>query len=122
MKAKLIRDARVTPGAPDDDRMEVRDGVRYWPEGTVLEDRRAYRLVQMGMAEPADDECTLKACMTTAEMKAAQIKQEMVGKGIMPEDYQRYLDGEILGYDEDGNDIPGPNYIDPDEDDDEDDD
>ncbi len=116
MKAKLIRDARVAPGV-EDDRIETRDGKRYWPAGTVLEDARAYRLVQMGMAEPADDECTLRACMTTAEMKAAQVKQEMVGKGIHPDDYQRYLDGEILGYDEDGADIPGPNYVAADEDD-----
>jgi hypothetical protein len=111
MKAKLIRDGRVAPSAPDDERIEVRDGVRYWPAGTVHDHPRAYRLVEMGMAEPADDECRLRACMTTEEMKAAQVKQELVGKGIHPDDYQRYLDGEIIGYDEDGADIPGPNWV-----------
>ena len=111
MKAKLVKDLRVSPKAADDDRQVVRDGVRWWLAGTVMEDPRAYRLVQMGVAEPADDECTLKACMTTEQMKAAQVKQELVSKGILPDDYQRYLDGEILGYDEDGNDIPGTNYI-----------
>ena len=120
MKARLIRDAKVAYGV-EDDRIKTRnDGTRYWPEGTILEDPRAYRLVQMGMGEPADDECTLSACMSSAEMKAAQIKSEMVGKGIHPDDYQRYLDGEIIGYDENGDDIPGPNYIERDSDDDDD--
>ena len=72
-------------------------------------------------AVPADDECTAAAAMSTAEMKAAQRQQEPVSKGIHPDDYQRYFDGEITGYDIDGNDIPGPNYIEPDEDDDDDD-
>jgi len=120
MKAKLVREAKAAPGAEHPEIFD-RDGRRWWPAGSIIEDARAYRLVQMGMAEPADEECTLAACMTTAEMKAAQVKQEMVAKGIHPNDYQRYLDGEILGYDEDGDDIPGPNWIDPDEDESDDD-
>ena len=120
MKAKLTRHAKPTPLTNPEIIKEI-DGRRVVPEGTIIEHPRAYRLVQMGAAEPADDECRLAACMTTAEMKAAQIKSEMVGKGIHPEDYQRYLDGEILGYDENGDDIPGPNWVDYDggEDDDE---
>ena len=119
MKAKLIVELSVSPRAPDDERQVVRGGMRYWPAGTVLEDSRAFRLVQMGVAEPADTECTMRAAMTKTEMKAAQRQQEMVSKGIQPDDYQRYLDGEILGYEADGSDIPGPNYVANNEDDDE---
>ena len=91
----------------------------YWPVGTIESHPKAFMLVRMGVAEPADDECRLRSAMSTGEMKTAQRQHDMVSKGIDPNDYQRYLDGEILGYDTDGNDIPGPNYIDHDEDADE---
>ena len=119
MKARIIYRAQLTPGATPLAEVEQDEFGKFWyPAGTVLEDPRAYRLVQMGVAEPADEECTLRACMTKAEMKTAQRQQEMVAKGIAPEDYQRYLDGEILGYDAEGNDIPGPNAIEDVDDDD----
>jgi len=111
MKAKWINDAFVTPGGTPCGETKVdEDGRLYYPAGTIVEDPRAHRLVQNGVAVPADAECTLACCMTTEEMKRAQVHQEMVLKGIQQQDYQRYLDGEILGYDEDGEDIPGPNY------------
>ena len=116
MKAKLIRETKVAPGVTDERVITLDDGRRMWPAGTIIDHPRAHRLVEMGMAEPADEDCTLRACMTKDEMKAAQIKQTMLGKGIHPDDYQRYLDGEILGYYEDGEDIPGPNWVDLDED------
>lgn len=93
-----------------DERLECRNGRYFWPVGTVEEHPRAYMLVRMGVAEPEDDECRLRAAMTTGEMKLAQRQQSLVSKGIHPDDYQRFLDGEISGYDEDGNDIPGPNW------------
>jgi hypothetical protein len=111
MKAKLIKDTQAAPSAGDDSRLIEIRGIKFWPAGTVLEDKRAYRLVQLGVAEPADPECALAAGMTSEQMRIAQRQQEMVSKGIQPDDYQRYLDGEITGYDADGNDIPGPNYI-----------
>ena len=111
MKAKLIVDCQVTPGADALADVVVKDdGKRWYLAGAVIEHERAHRLVQMGVAEPADAECTLACCMTTEQMKKAQLHQEMVAKGILIEDYQRYLDGEILGCDEDGNDIPGPHW------------
>lgn len=97
-------------------------GHHVWPVGTIEEHPNAYRLVQMGMAEPADDECRLKAAMTTKEFEQAKRLNGALNAGIQPEDYQRFFDGEILGYDAEGNDIPGPNYIPTDEDDDDDDD
>lgn len=86
------------------------NGQYVWPVGTIEDHPRAYLLVRNGVAEPADDECMLRAAMSTTEMKTAQRHQEAVGNGILPEDYQRFFDGEILGYDADGNDIPGPNF------------
>ena len=116
MKAKLLKQTQASPSASDE-RLIVVDGVSYWPEGSIIEDPRAYRLVQMGVAEPADPECTLAAGMTTEKMVLAQRQQELVAKGIHPNDYQRYFDGEIIGYDENGKDIPGPNYKEEQEDD-----
>ena len=107
------------PEFQDDERLEKINGQFYWPVGTEEEHPKAYRLVRMGIAEPADDECRLRAAMSTQEMKLAGRQYEMVSKGIQPEDYQRYLDGEILGYDEDGNDVPGPNWKDTEAEDDE---
>ena len=106
----------------DDPRLECEDGVYYWPVGTEEEHPKAYIHVRNGMAEAADDECRLRAAKSTEEMNLAGRQYEMVNKGIQPEDYQRYLDGEILGYDVDGNDIPGPNYKPPEDTEDEDDD
>ena len=117
MKAKLLKQTQASPAASDE-RLIVVDGVKYWPECSIIDDPRAYRLVQMGVAEPADPECTVAAGMTTQQMQMAQRQQELVARGIHPDDYQRYFDGEILGYDADGNDIPGPNYKEGQEDDD----
>ncbi len=98
------------------------DGAHVWPAGTVEEHPKAFWRVRMGDSEPADDECRLAAGMSTSEQKRATKHQGAVQKGIQPEDYQRYFDGEILGYDENGDDIPGPNYIPPEDDEDDDDD
>jgi len=105
----------------DDERLEQVDGQYYWPVGLIEEHPNAFMLVKMGIAEPADDECRLAAAMSSVEMASAQRQQQMVSKGILPDDYQRYLDGEILGYDANGNDIPGPNYIEPDDEEEDDD-
>lgn len=111
MKAETLVPLKVAPSAPDADGQELRDGERWWPVGSIIDHPDAYRLVKMGVAKPADSECTLSAGMSTDQMATAQRQQEMVAKGIHPDDYQRYLDGEILGYNAEGFDIPGPNYI-----------
>lgn len=97
-------------------------GQHVWPAGTIEDHPGAYKLVRNGAAEPADDECRLKAAITTKDFERAKLHNGALNAGIQPEDYQRYFDGEILGYDTEGNDIPGPNYIKPDEDEDDDDD
>jgi len=98
------------------------DGVHVWPAGTEEEHPNAWKRVRMGDSEPADDECRLRAAMSTKDMENAQRHNGALQKGIESKDYQRFFDGEILGYDENGDDIPGPNWIQRDEDDDSDDD
>jgi len=104
MKAKLVIDVQAVP-LVEDDRLVMRDGRKYWPSGTVLEDERAYRLVQMGVAVPDDAECHDAAGMTEAQMQAAQHAQKRVAKGIHPDDYEAFDAGEMTGYDEDGNPV-----------------
>ena len=97
------------------------DGTHVWPAGTEEEHPNAWKRCRIGDSEPADDECRLRAAMSTKDAEKAQRHNGALQAGIDPKDYQRFFDGEILGYDADGNDIPGPNYIQPDEDDDDDD-
>ena len=94
-----------------------RNGKWFWPAGTIENHPRAYLLVKMGEAEAADDECRERVGMSQAQMAYAQKCAEARNKGIEPQDYQRYWDGELAGYDIDGNDIPGPNFIEDDDDD-----
>ena len=111
MKCKyLVAVPEDRPQFQDDDRLEIVNGRYYWPIGTMEEHPNAYKYVIMGVAEPADDECRLAAARSTQEIQTATRRYEMVSKGIESDDYQRYLDGEILGYDEAGNDLPGPNW------------
>jgi hypothetical protein len=103
MKAKLIRRAMRDngPGKPET-RLEI---------GHIHERHDAYLLVHAGMAVPEDDECR-KACgMTDAQIAEVVKAQNAVSKGIAPEDYDKFHRGEILGYNEDGSYIPGPNAV-----------
>jgi hypothetical protein len=110
LKAELLKDTEAAPSAAGDERLVTINGKPHFPAGTIIEHPQAYRLVKMGVAKPADGECVVAAGMTTEQQQAAQVTQELVSKGIHPEDYQAYLDGIMIGYDEDGKYIPGPNY------------
>lgn len=66
-------------------------------------------LVQMGCAEPADEECAKAANMTSDQMAAAQYAYERANRGIAPEDFEAYDAGLMTGYRPDGSWIPGPN-------------
>ena len=72
------------------------------PAGTILENPDAYKLVQMGVAEPADDECEQAHGMTPDELRTS--------KGIVPEDYELFEQGVIAGYDANGDYVPGQNW------------
>lgn len=94
MKAQLIRDMPCTPCAAHP------TGIK--PSGTVLEDHRAFRLVQMGVAIPADEECAGRCGMSEEDMAKAQAAYVKVAKGIHPDDYEEYDAGLFDHYDEHG--------------------
>lgn len=60
MKARLLVTLRAASSAPDD-QVVVEKGIRYYPEGTVIDHPDAYRLVVGGHADPVDDACREKA-------------------------------------------------------------
>jgi hypothetical protein len=85
----------------------------FAPAGTVLDHPECWRIVQMGQAEPADDECREKAGMNAEQMEAAQKAAKRLAAGIDSEDYTKFDAGEILGYNADGSFKPGPNRKEP---------
>jgi len=121
LKAELLRDTLPARSAAGDDRLILINGVKHFPAGSIIDHPDAYMLVKMGTAKPADAECTAAAGMTSEQQAVAQRMQVLVAKGIHPDDYQAYFDGQMIGYDANGDWLPGPNYTDQydDEDDDE---
>jgi hypothetical protein len=106
MQCRLIRDMTGDADA------EFPTGVR--PAGTILaspphRDTHIVLLVQMGCAEPADEECAKASGMTPERMEAAQHAYERISIGIHPDDYELFDAGLIAGYRPDGSYIPGPN-------------
>ena len=96
--------------------------VRMWNKGAIVEHPEAFRLVQNGLAIPADDECKDRANMSPAMIENAKFAYERLQRGIHIDDFDRYGRGELIGYNADGSDIPGPNAVEDIEDDDEEDD
>lgn len=105
MKCKLLHAMSHTPDAAD-----VR---KLFPAGEVIEHADAYRLVQIGCAEPADEECAARHGMTEAELAHARHAYVRTAKGIWPDDYEAFDAGIMTGYDPEGNPVPGPNYVEP---------
>lgn len=101
MKCRLLRDLKGdrTPENPDG----------LLPTGTLIDHRDAYLLVRLGVAEPADEECRQRAGMSKEMMARAQYVYERADRGIVPEDFELYDSGKIVGYNPDGSYIPGPN-------------
>jgi hypothetical protein len=95
MKIKLLRDMQHEAG-------------HTVPKGAEIEHPDAWWHVRMGTAEPADDECRVKAAMTPEQMRAAQHAYERANRGILPRDFAAFDRGEIAGYAPDGSVIPGP--------------
>jgi hypothetical protein len=77
------------------------------PAGTVIDNPDAYRLVQMGVAVPVDDECRVRAGMTPEQLTAANIAYQATVNGIQPEDIAAFRAGAITGYTPDGEPLPG---------------
>jgi hypothetical protein len=84
--------------------------VPFWKRGTVLEATDAFRLVQQGVAEPADAECDRLACRTREQLDAAQHAYERLNRGIHPDDFELFDAGVIEGYKPDGSFLPGKNW------------
>lgn len=88
----------------------------YFPAGTIHEHPECWKLVNFGMAKPADEECE-KMCrtLTAAERSQLELSYKADSLGIHdPVDRQLFFDGVIAGYEAVGNGqlawLPGPNY------------
>lgn len=126
MKCELIRDdLEVSPAFTDEMlgaahvaqivmKDIMRNGriqpVRFWKVGAIIDMPDAYMLVRMGCAKPADPACALRANRSAAEQVDAQKAYERVALGILPEDYDKFDAGIILGYEPNGDYKPGPNF------------
>ena len=60
-------------------RQELSDQLKTVAEaGTIIDHPKAYMLVRLGVAEPADDECRLRADFTDTQIADAQIASERI--------------------------------------------
>lgn len=121
MKIKLIREDLGVAAAFDTEanaaNIDHSKTPPVWRVGVVVEvdNRGCQILVGNGDAEPADDEAEA-ACGDWRQKRESVLEsREMLARAIEPEDRDKYRRGEILGYDDDGNYIPGPNWKDVDE-------
>lgn len=114
MKIKLIRsDLNVAEDYKTDPQVFVCErGLYWWPVGAIMDVDQAggKLLVENGDAEPADEEAESVCSGWMQNRENVLLSREMLSRAIEPEDRERFRNGEILGYDTDGNDIPGPNY------------
>jgi hypothetical protein len=116
MKCMLIAEKEIyEPGAPRElvSQCERRGKHLFAPAGTLLDDPNCWLIVKMGQAIPADDECREKVDMTAEQMDAAQKAARRLAAGIAPEDYAKFDEGQIVGYNADGSYKPGPNWKQP---------
>lgn len=120
MKAELIRNM---PWEPDGKVVRIlppgvseQDTPKFSPKGTVIDDKRVFMLVQMGIAVPVDDECVKATNMSEDQMTAAQKAYPKLDAGIIQEDFAAFDAGLMTGYNHDGSWIPGPNAPDDTED------
>jgi hypothetical protein len=135
MKARVIvEDLEVSPSAVLSEEHKVQTVTRlvwrnsgmnpatFWKVGAILDFPDSYELVQRFLAEPADEECRQRAEMNAQEYAEAQQAARRLKAGISPEDFALYDAGIITGYNPDGSNIPGPNWDQMPQDEDEDDD
>lgn len=110
MQATLICDLEADASMPDVFVEKQPGGKRICKAGTTINHLMCFRLVQMGVAVPADEECRLAANRTPEQLVAAQKAAVRLSKGIDPSDFEAYEKGIMDGYNADGSFIPGPNY------------
>lgn len=68
-------------------------------------------LVDNGDAEPADEYAESVCTGWRDRRPEVLIAREMLAAGIALEDRELFRTGQIVGYDADGNYIPGPNWV-----------
>lgn len=108
MLATLIVDREAAAEMPEP--YVVREnGKRIVKAGTTINHLMAFRLCQMGIAVPADEECRLATNRSDEQLKAAQHAAKRLDKGIHPDDFEAYDAGVMDGYNTDGSFKPGPN-------------
>jgi hypothetical protein len=115
MKCRLLRDMERAPETPKQlAAFRTTGKLIVVPKGTVIDHPDAHMLVSMGVAEPADEECEPYRLSPQA-FAAAEAAYNATAAGIAPEDLQAFHSGQITGYNPDGSVIPGPNYVEPEE-------
>lgn len=121
MKAKVIRDdLEISRPLTDGHEEQVttknikRNGrmvdVEFWKLGAIIDHPDAWKLVSLGCAEAADEECAAMVNRTPAEQAAAAAAYARASAGILPKDFAAFNAGYMTGYAPDGKWIPGPNY------------
>lgn len=81
------------------------------PAGTEIEGEQAIRMCRTGQCEPVDDECLQAVALTVEQLASRQLEYRMSDLGINDKgDRELYKAGVILGYDEQLDYIPGPNW------------
>jgi hypothetical protein len=61
------------------------------------------------MAVAEDDECKARANMPEEELARRRQAHRRVEAGIHPDDYEDFDNGIMVGYDANGEPVPGPN-------------
>ena len=82
----------------------------WLPVGHIIDLPKVFRLVQMGVAVPADEACRILASMSDEKMADVQRRYPAIAKGICPEDREDFLAGKMDGYNADMSPKPGPNF------------
>lgn len=108
MKVKLLRQTAIHP-------KRVKEGYPpFFPEGHEIEHPKAYRLVQSGIAIPADKECEEKCRSFIHRMDELVFTGERRERGIHMDDFEAYGQGLMIGYKPDGKRhdtwLPGPKW------------
>ncbi len=122
MKCEIIRDdlecslPHMPPGheAAWEYRQTMRNkrmqAVPFFKRGAILEEPNCFMLVEMGCALPADKECQEACGMTPDQIRSACKAYDRLALGIHPSNFEAFDRGEMVGYNPDGSNKPGPNF------------
>lgn len=117
MKAHLLMPMQGSPAVPGNlDYFNKHGKLPIYKAGRELEGPDVVKLVRMGFAEPADEECEKAHGMTEEQLLKARFAAMRTAKGIHPDDFEAYDAGVITGYRTDGSYQPGENWVEPEED------